>query len=313
MKYIMLFCMLLVLPAGSVCAETVSRVAAIVNGEIITTFQLEQVVDQERQSNNSNEFSDEQLKRVRSRILERMIDEKLLIQRSRELGLSVSENELELAIEDVQRQNNLTRDQLLSALKDQGMVFPLYREKLEAELLRYKLIEREVNNQVEVTSKEVREYFREHIDEYRVSPTVHLKRISFEISDDASPELQTTIREQAETVRHQLMIDKVPFDAVLASLGETSEDDMGSITVDSLMPIFQEPIRNLKIGEVSVPIATPGGLHLFLVADRNPGDRNLFDRVEDEIRERLRADKTDKRFAEWLQELRDDALIEIRL
>lgn len=314
MKLITTFCLLLILAAAPAFAETISRVAAIVNDDIITTFQLDKAVAAERKTNNLTELSEESLKRLQSQLLERMIDEKLLAQRVAELGLNVSEKELESAIDDVQKQNSLTREQLIMALKNQGMDFMTYRENLKQEIMRYKLIGREVSGRVEVTNKEVRLYFREHIDEYRVEPTVHLQRISFNVPADATPEQQAAVQDLAEAVRNKLTIDKEPFDAVLASLGNAADGaDMGSLEESALLPLVQDAIRGLEAGQLSEPTEAAGSLHLFLIADRNPGDNQLFDKVKSEIQEILRKENTDKRFVEWSQELRKQAHIKILL
>jgi len=54
-------------------------------------------------------------------------------------------------------------------------------------------------------------------------------------------------------------------------------------------------------------------LHLFLVTDYNPGDKNLFDKVKEDIERTLMQQKTEARFKEWTQELRERGHIEIRI
>ena len=314
MKYFFIILSVMALLTTPAYAETVSRVAAVVNKEIITTFQLDKAVAAERKANQMEDLSEESLKRLQSQILERMIDEKLLAQRIIELGLTVDERELESAIVDVQKQNNLTREQLINALNDQGMDFPTYRENLKQEITRYKLIGREVNSQVEVTNKQIRDYLAEHTDEYQVDPSVHLKRISFSIPDDATSEQLAAVQELAAAARDKLTVDQEPFEAVLASLGNSADgDDMGTLEENALLPRFQTAIMGLEIGEVSEPVTAAGSLHMFLIADRSSGDENLFDKFKAEIQEVLMRENTDQRFLEWSQELRGKAHIKILL
>jgi len=314
MKRITTLGLLLVLLAAPASAETVSRVAAIVKDEVITTFQLERALAADPAAHNLEELSAADLARLKSQTLDRLIDEKLFLQRVAELGLTVKEAELEAAIDDIQAQNNLSRAQLIAALQQQGMDFASYRNNLKLELLRYRLIGREVNSRVEVTNREVRDYFRAHIDDYRVEPTVHLQRISIDLPDDATPQQQTAIRELAAAIRDKLTVDQQPFAAVLASLGTVGDGaDMGALEERALLPEFQQALQGLEIGAVSEPVAAAGQLHLLLVVDRNPGDNRLFDKVRDEIVEILRKDNTEKRFVEWSRELRDQAHIKILL
>lgn len=314
MKRITILCILLLMLAGPALAETVSRVAAIINDEVITTYQLEKAVAEERKANNLGELSGTALQRLQSQILERMIDEKLLTQRTKELGITVQDDELESAVTDVQNQNNLTREQLISALSAQGMDFDAYRENLRQEILRYKLIGREVNSKVEVTNKQIQQYFEEHSDEYKVDPTVHLKRISLNIPEGATEEQRAAVNDLAEAVREKLTVENEPFDAVLASLGNSADgDDMGALEEEALLPIFQEALKGLKIGEVSTPVKAADRLHLFFVADRNSGEATLSDEIKEKIEQLLKKENTEKRFNEWAAELREQAHVKILL
>lgn len=314
MKRIAILCILLLMLTSPALAETISRVAAIINDEIITTYQLEKAVAEERKANNLGELSATVLQRLRSQLLERMIDEKLLTQRTKELGITVQDDELEAAVSDVQNQNNLTREQLINALSAQGMDFEVYRENLRQEILRYKLIGREVNSKVEVTNKQIQQYFEEHSDDYKVDPTVHLKRISLNIPEGATEQQRAAVNDLAEAVREKLTVEKEPFDAVLASLGNSADgDDMGALEEEALLPVFQEALRGLKIGEVSTPVEAAGRLHLFFVADRNSGEATLSDENKEMIEQLLRKENTEKRFNEWAAELREQAHVKILL
>ena len=74
----------------------------------------------------------------------------------------------------MQKQNKLTREQLVQALQFEGMAFDEYRENLRKQILRFKLLGREVQSKVEVTNQEIRDYFRQHIDDYREAPFVRI-------------------------------------------------------------------------------------------------------------------------------------------
>ncbi len=178
--------------------------------------------------------------------------------------------------------------------------------------MRYKLINREVRYKVLVTSGEIRDYFREHIDEYRVQPKVRVSRISFPIPPGSSSQRMDELKAKVDTVRDQLLAGE-PFDEVLAAQDNANGDDMGAMVETDMAAPLQEAIKGLDQGDVSEIIELNGQLHLFLVTDRNPGDVNLFDRVKGEIEEKLRDQKTDARFDEWQRELRTNAFIEKRL
>ena len=154
-----------------VTAKTLNKIVAIVNDEMISSFQLDKaVVAALAQNPKQNQLTPSQFDQMKVQILNRMVNEKLLEQRTKELDLKVSDPELDSAIEDVQRKNGLTRETLEKALAAQGLTMPEYRDKIKNEILRYKLLSREVNYKVLVTSSEVRDYFDKHIDEYTIEP-----------------------------------------------------------------------------------------------------------------------------------------------
>lgn len=296
-----------------VLAKTLSKVVAVVNNDIISTYQLDKAVLAALQQNSKgNQLTAKQFDQLRENILERLINEKLAKQRVKELGLRVSDAELNAAIEDVQRKNNLTSAMLENALEAQGMDFASYRQQLADEILRYKLLGREVNYKVQVTSGEVREYFREHINEYRATPKVRVSNISYSLPTDDQEKL-AELRKQADVTR-DLLLSGEPIDKVIAAQGDIATvTDMGELIEAELTEPFQNALAGLDVGQVSEPMEMNGQLHLFLITDRNPGDIHLYDRVKGEIEQILEKEKTDARFKEWAQELRDNGHVDIRI
>lgn len=297
----------------AVHAKNLSSIAAVVNDEVISTYQLDQEVMQAlAEQTNANQLSASQFDKLKASMLDKLINEKLIEQRSKELNLNVSDSELSSAIQDVQAKNNLNRDQLIQALAAQGMTMEVYRQSVKKEILRYKLLSREVNYKVLVTSGEIRDYFREHIDEYRVEPKVRVSRLSFPIPPSASEKQLDDLKQQVATVRDQLISGK-DFDAVLAEQANANGGDMGEMAEIDLAGPLRTAIEGLKEGDVSEPLQLNEQLHLFLVTFRNPGDSGLFDRVKGEIEAKLRQEKTDIRFKEWQKEMRTNAFIEKRI
>jgi peptidyl-prolyl cis-trans isomerase SurA len=286
-------------------AETINRIAAVVNDEVITTFQLEQALKE-------NPAAGAEGKR---QVLEKMIENTLLQQRIREIDLRVTDEELEAAIVDVQRQNNLTRGQLEDALRQQGMSLAEYRENLRGQILQFKLLAREVESQIEVSNQEIRDYFQEHVDDYRQPPSIRLSRISFPLPAQAGEEQVAAVRRQADAAREQLLQGE-DFSSVLRSASaavEADGGDMGLVKHKDLTGAFANAVRDLGPGQVSAIIETPQGLHLLLVTDRNTDQVRQLDEVKEEIANILREQKGDGGLQRWKRQLKEKARIEIRI
>lgn len=302
---------LLALPAA-LGAETVNRIAAVVNKEIITSYQLEQELDKRRALGQLPEGGEPG--GMRGKVLDQLIEEALVGQRVAELGLKASDAEVDAAIEDVQRQNKLTREQLEQALLAQGMDFDDYRQKLRAQILRFKLIGREVGAKVEVTSQELRDYFREHIDEYREDPAVRLARLSLPLPEKATEAQRETLRASAAQALERVRGGE-DFFAVLQDYsadGRAQGGDMGYFDEGALTPAFEEAIVGLEAEQVSELVETPQGFHLLKVLERTPGKVRQFDSLKEEITEILRERKSAEGFKDWAEGLRQKAYIDIR-
>ena len=314
MKRFLLFLALILLFAHPLAAKTLTKVAAVVNADIISSYQLDKaVLDALAKDAKGNQLTSKQFDQLKAKVLENLINEKLVEQRIVELGLTVPDPELNAAIEDVQIKNNLTADQLQRAVEAQGMSYEAYRAQIKKDILRYKLLGREVNYKVQVTSGEVREYFREHIDEYRAKPKLRVSSVTFEVPENISEADMLALRKRVEVTR-DLLSNGEDFNKVLESQGEdVFGGDMGFLVKEDLMEQLQQALEGLQTGQVSEPVEMNNQLHLFLVTEYNPGDINLFDRVKVEIEKTLKEKKTEARFKEWTQELRERGYVDVRI
>ena len=298
-------------------AETVTKVAAVVNDQIITTHQLEKAVASYTETDaGGRTLSAAERARVRGEVLSKLIEQSLVQQKIDELGLKVGDEELEKAIEDVQKQNQLTRDQLIAALEAQGMSFADYKASLAKQILRFKLIGREVQSKVEVTSQDVRDYFRDHIDDYREAPYMRISRITFPVPPGATRAQRRQLQARAEQARERLQAG-ASLDEVLAGLadeGLAEGGDMGVFKEGELTPVFDRAIRDLRQGETSNVVQGPNGaLYVFKVDVREPGSIRQFDAVKGEIEKTLLEQNREQRFQEWAKGLRKEAYIDIRI
>lgn len=317
MKYRSIIATVILLASACVAqAAVVSRIAAVVNDDIITTHQLETKVAERLQAEAAGQtFTTAEMDAVRRGILSELIEETLISQRVAELGLKVGEDELEAAVVEVQKQNKLTREQLVHALQLEGMTLEAYRETLRKQILRFKLLGREVQSKIDVTNLEIREYFRTHIDEFRDPAYVRLARLTFPLPGMASADQRQAIRAKADAALARLHQGEDFYSVLLASTADQSAEggDLGTFREGELTATFERALQGLKEGEVSAVIAAPDGFHILKIEERSPGKIRQFDAVQDEIQRILADRKGEQKFKEWSQDLRNKAYIDIRL
>jgi len=305
-------------PGAESRAETKSLdgIAAVVNSGIITTFQLDQAVQAQlaERKLQKESFLPNELAQIRLETLNNLIDEELLQQRITQLGIKVEDEELEMAIQDVEKKNQLNREELIAALAEQGMDFEDYRNNLKQQILRFKLVGKEVQSKIDVTNQETLEYFRVHIDDYRELPFKRLSRISFPIGDNFSQEQVAEQRKLAEEAREKL-VSGANFTTVLLTYSSDRRaegGDMGTFTPGELTPSFERAIKDLPEGSVSAVIETPRAFHLLIVTEDHPGSIRNYDTVKEEIYQALKEEKTKQSLKDWVLDLRKQAYIDIR-
>jgi len=298
----------------SVSAQVVSRVAAVVNKEIISTHQLDQRL-QEQLAKQQKQPSPVQMGALRQELLSRMIEESLVQQRIAVLNLTVSEEEIETALLDVQKKNQLSRDDLADAVQSQGLDFADYRDNLRQQILRYKLIGEEVRSQIDVPERELVEYYRAHLDDYRLPPEVELSALSFPVSEKASEQERTQIRKMANEALTRLQQAEA-LEEVADSYNQTygaTGGSMGKFVYEELTPEFVEAINEVEDGTFTAPVEMGPAIHLLRVDDRLSEGLRQFDAVKFDIHQMILDQKTDARIKEWTKALKNKAFIDIRL
>ncbi|MCK4536554.1 MAG: SurA N-terminal domain-containing protein [Desulfuromonadales bacterium] len=304
----------LLVGATSAQAAVISRIAAVVNDDIITTHQLDLALQTELSRMNANP-TPAQLGALRKELLSRLIEESLVQQRIVALKLTVSENEIEMAIQDVQRQNQLTREDLEEAILAQGMAFEDYRENLRKQILRYKLMSVEVRRKIDVSEGEIRDYYRAHLDEYRIEQEVTLSAVTFPISERAGMAERDAIRKAAQIAGDMLKEGQDLGDvaAKFSSDYGAEASSLGTVAPESLDPEFITAIAGVEPGGFGPLVEKPAAFILLRVDERQDSGLRQYYSVEEEIRQHLIEQKTDVRIKQWTKGLKQRAFIDIRI
>lgn len=300
-RYTLLALALLIALATTLQAETLTRVAAVVNSEVITTYQLDQAVNEVLAQRGQLEAT--KRSELKAALLDKLINDKLVEQHAAQLRISVPAAEIDSAVKEIRINNGLSEEDLAQAIEERGLTMDSYRKQVKSEILRYKVLNREVRYKVLVTSHEVRRYYDEHLDEYGVAPQVSIYNMAFPA--DSDPDRIAAARKELSGQRS--------FSEIAETFSEATSNDMGTLSESDLIPALKTAIIGLEKGEVSEPVNLGGQTHLFLVTERSSGKEATFERVKGQIEAQLREEKTNARFAEWRNELSSSAQIEKRL
>lgn len=300
--------LLILAAAPARAAEVVDRIVAVVNGEIITLFEINErlkpVLDQfkGRQLSDADKAA---LVSFKKELLQKLIDDILLAQEIKKFNITASDVEVENQIQTFKDEHRLTEAALLEQLKLEGMTRQEFTDKMRKDILRQRLLGAMVRRKVVVTSEEVQRYYDEHKQDFAKDRTVHLGLILLPPGTPAGP------------LRERIIKGEISFaeaaDAFSEGPGKGQGGDIGVLDWKSLAPEWRQSLEGVAEGAVSQPFAISGREALLSPRTVEAGDTQGLQAIEKDIRDKIFSEKMQGRFSEYMDELRSKAVIENRL
>lgn len=305
--------------AGAGFAEVLDRVVATVNGAVITQSELREAVEVfERQAGEAGKSTENPWDRsaLERRILEDLVDRKLMDDYASKQGITASDEEIEQAVKDVLARANMTREEFLEALQKEGVSYEEYRKQIRDQIIKAKMIHREVRAQIVVKDEEIENYYLEHPDEFQTEEGYVIRHIFLALPRDPMPEVVEAVRKEAKRIRQEI-VGGVSFAEAAAKYSQDSSAArggwLGFFRKGALSKELESAIGTLEEGEVSAPIATPAGIHIVRLEERTTGGVRPLEKVRETIREKLFEEAAERQFEKWRRDLRKNAYVEIFL
>jgi len=304
--------------AGPARAEIIDGVAAIVNDDVITISEVDEAgapIYREIQRKYGDDAQAE-IAQARREVLDQLIDQKLMEQVIVKFEITASDSEVDLAINDVKKQNGITQEGLERALSKEGISYDEYREQVRSQIERTKLVSRQVRNRTSTSDDQAKKYFQEHPDEFSQDEQIKARHILIPVAPNASADEKAAARKKAEKALAEVKRGG-DFGAIALeySSGPTAKDggELGWISRGQTLPEFEASAFLLDKGQTSDVVETKLGLHIIQVQDKKPRRTVSFDEAKPAIRNKVAQDQVESQFGDWMKKLRDNAYIEKKL
>jgi peptidyl-prolyl cis-trans isomerase SurA len=296
----------------------VDRIVAVVNDEIITLYDLNLTVKPYEKNIEALDYPPEErretLFKLRSDLLNKLVGEKLADQQIKKYNLTISNQEIDLTIERMKESRSYTDEDLRAGLAEQGLTMEEYRDNLKKQLLRGKLVNREVKSKIVITRGEIEKYYNEHRDKYAGETKYHLFNISIRFSQMTDESQKQIAFGKMKTVLSQLKQGRT-FESFAAEAPDSPESpegtDLGLYRLDELSPQLRNVVTDMKAGEYSPILETDRGYQIIYVQKILVTDPKSLSDVEAEIEDVLYNEAIDNRYNTWLSELRKRSHIKI--
>ena len=294
-------------------AKILDRIVATVNGDIIT---LKQINDRLEPYIEASGVTDkEQINEVRRQILDALIDQALMEQEAQRLKISVTDDDVDDAIERLKRVGNMTQEQFESRVIKQGATMEGVRTDVRSEIMRARVINQEIRSRVIVPPEKVEEILHAQKGEAEYRQAAHVRNILFEIkpgSDTSDGKAVMALAEKVvKEIREGLAFTKA---AEMYSDGSNAKQggEMGLIAWGDMAPAISEALKKLEPGQVTDPIALGPGVQILQLVEKVTEDLRATDEEKMEIRKRLANEMVEEKVVEWLKSLRENAIIKIK-
>ncbi|HVB87893.1 MAG TPA: peptidylprolyl isomerase [Candidatus Dormibacteraeota bacterium] len=318
---------LLVAPAPSRAQDQgkiIEEIVARVNDRIITLSDYQkalaaipQQVQQDCQSDTPPCTPAHQQSRIddeKKNLLRNMIDQQLLVERAKDMGIDV-ETDLVKRLDQIRKQDNFaTMDAFQKAVEQSGLSWEDYKSQMRDQLLQQKVINQEVGSKVDIGNEEVRNYYDAHKSDFVRPEEVDLSEI-FLKTDGKTPDQIAAIKKKADDLYTRIQNGE-DFAALAKEFSEgpakSDGGELGEYQRGQLAKQLEDAVFKLDKGGITNVIQTQTGFILLKVNQHYDAGLQPLDKVENDITNRLYAQKMEPALREYLQQLREESYIRVR-
>jgi len=343
--------MTLGLLCGPVHAKVLDRTLASVNGDPIMLSEFEKnaspILDQFKKAAPAAEQTPEHVADIKKRILDQMIDDRLLVGEAKRKNIKVSQLEVDDGVKKVRSRftkpdGSLDEDQFNKEMQKEGMTYEEFRKHIQDQLMTIKLIDQEVKSKVPPPSdSEIKDLYDtldailhdkpipaghtpSEIDEmkslakavdHRFGERVRARHILVRVAPDAPKADRDAALARIKEAQAKLKKGE-DFAAVAKKYSDDpgSKDrggDLGYFGRGDMVPQFDKAVASLNVGQTSDIVTTEFGYHLIQVQEKKAASPMALDEIKDDLREYLYQQRGAKRFDTYVKDLRAKADVKI--
>ena len=261
---------LLVVALGSAAhSQSVQQVAAIVNDDVISTYDLDQRIKLVLASSGVQPSSDI-IDRVKQQILRTLVDERLKLHEAEKNKVTVSDDDVTKAIDDLAKRNNLPKGAIEQMLDHAGVAMDTLRQQVRADTAWNKLILEKYSSRVFVSDADIDAELKRLMDSFN-EEQYEVSEIVLNVNDQKDDE---DVRRTAQRLLEQMQ-KGTPFNAIAQQFSQSPSaaqgGDLGWLLPEDLDPEVAKNVVKMVPGQVTPPIRTSTGYHIIALRSRRKG------------------------------------------
>jgi len=301
----------------TVSPDVLDRVICVVNNDAITQYELDEAELYFLAETHEKMADGEARKALRARLLQNLIESRVQLQQAQREKIVIEDAELAENLAEIRKKLRAKDDkELESIIKAQGLTMDGVKKRLREQLMIQAVIRRKVALRVSVTEQEIDKYLAENREKLETGLTFSARHILLRPDPTKGEEGWAEARRRADEVYGYLLEGEDFAEAAKKYSDDPSATDGGSLGTlkrGELAPDIEAAILKLKPGEISPPFRSEVGYHLFRLDSRETLSGEGLAQVRSQIRDILYRQKYDARLKDWLVEIKQRAIIDIRM
>ncbi len=297
-------------------AQVFDKIVAVVNDEVITLSDI-RIAGRDILNSLGSFPAEDRVSReieAKSTILDRLIENLLIMQEAKRFGIRVTEEEIQQAVAEVRKKNRLSEKDFLRALSEIGLTVEAYADNIKKDIIRSKFMRRVIGSRVNVSDDEIEFYYNRKGDAFILPVEIRLGQILLLTSNKASENEKQETKSKAESILNKIK-EGEDFEKLASRYSQVpgKGGDLGYVRKGEINSEIEKAVFNLKEGEVSGLVKTSLGLHIFKILDIKDENKKPLSEVKEEIEGILFDGKLDEVYQEWLEHMKAISYIEVRL
>lgn len=297
--------------------DVVDRVICVVNNDAITQYELDEAELYYLAETREHMSDGEARKALRARLLQNLIENRIQLQQAEREKVVIEDAELNDSLAEIMRKLKAKDEkELEEIIKAQGLTVEGVKKRLREQLMVQRVIRRKVALRISVTEQEIDKYLVDNREKLETGLTFAARHILVLPDPNKGEEGWLEARKKAEEI-YGLLLEGQDF----ADLAKKYSEDpsgkdggsLGNIKRGELAPDIEETIVRLRPGEISTPFRSQVGYHLFRLDSRETLSGDALVQVRNQVRDILYRQKYDARLKDWLVEIKQRAIIDVRM
>lgn len=299
--------------------QLLDRIVAVVNDEAITQSELDlylrPLYDEFKQQYEGSELM-QKLSEARLKLLNQMIEDRLVFQEAKARQITVDETEIDTRVKEFKRQFS-SEGEFERVLVAEGYNLTKLRERYQREIAIRKLHDLEIRSRVVISPLEIEKYYKDHKSEFAEEEKIKVRSITLRKSTESIEKGLTdeAVKANIESIEKEIWNGE-SFEKLAREFSEDAHATEGGVVGwmkrGETLPKIDESLFGLAPGGISPVLETSMGYHLFKVEEKQASRVPSLEKVRDQIRGILYRKEAQRRFDEWMNELKRRAYISVR-